>query len=130
MNLEFLKKLKTLNRLMIQQLEDSETQCDLIISQINENLPYTCNTVDLTNFYHRRINNLKSEIQPLERMEENINREIYKLCEHHFLKDLVELDPEHEPLHVEYCVNCELNKPTKESSTSTPADFLSDYCFL
>ena len=110
MNLDFLKNLKTLNRGVIQQLEESVVQCDLIISQITENLPYTCHTVDLTNFYDRRKNIIRAEIQPLERMEENINKEIYALCQHQFLKDLVEVDPEREPVRVEYCTNCELNK--------------------
>jgi hypothetical protein len=110
MNLDFLKNLKTLNRGMIQQLEESIVQCDLIILQITKNLPYTCHTVDLTNFYHLRINNINAEIQPLERVEENINKEIYALCQHQFTKDLVELDPEREPVPVEYCTNCELNK--------------------
>ena len=110
MNLDFLKNLKTLNRGVIQQLEESVVQCDLIISQITENLPYTCHTVDLTNFYDRRKNIIRAEIQPLERVEENINKEIYALCQHQFMKDLVELDPEREPVSVEYCTNCELNK--------------------
>jgi len=130
MDLIFLKNLKTLNRLMIQELEESLLQCDLIISQITEKLPYTCHTVDLTNFYHRRKNIIHPEIQSLERMEENINKEMYKLCEHQFLKDLVELDPEREPVPVEYCVNCELNKSTTDLPDTTSSDFLPDYCFL
>jgi hypothetical protein len=113
MDLPFLKNFKTQNNIMIQQLKDYVVQCDLIISQINENLPYTCHTVDLTNFYNRQKNIIQFEIQPLERLEENINKEIYKLCEHQFLKDLVELDPESEPVHVEYCVDCELNKENR-----------------
>jgi hypothetical protein len=110
MSLDFLKNLKTLNRALVQQLEESVVQYDLIISQISENLPYTCQTVDLTNFYDRQKNNLRAEIQPLKRVEENINQEIYAICQHQFLKDLVEVDPEREPVPVEYCVNCELNK--------------------
>ena len=114
---------------MIQQLEESVIQCDLIISQITENLPYTCHTVDLTNFYDRRKNIIRAEIQPLERMEENINKEIYKLCQHQFLEDLVELDPERDPVSVEYCVTCELNKTTDLAPTS-PSEFSTDYSFL
>ena len=110
MSLDFLKNLKTLNRTMVQQLEESVVQCDLIISQISENLPYTCHTVDLTNFYNQQKNIIRAEIQPLEQVEENINQEIYAICQHQFLKDLVEVGPECEPVPVEYCVNCELNK--------------------
>lgn len=115
MNLDFLKKLKTLNQVMIQQLEESVIQCDLIISQINENLPYTCQTVDLTNFYERRKYIIRAEIQPLERVQENINKDIYMICQHQFLKDLVEVDPEQSPISVEYCVNCELNKEKEKN---------------
>ena len=129
MNLDFLKNLKTLNRAVVQQLEESVVQCDLIISQITENLPYTCHTVDLTNFYHRRKNTIQAEIQPLERVEENINKEIYALCQHQFMKDLVEVDPEREPISVEYCINCELNKTTDSPST-TFSDFSPDSSFL
>jgi len=109
MDLIFLKRLKTKNNLIIQELKESVNQCDLIIADINETLPYTCRTVDLTNFYHKRKRHVQEEIQEFKVLRDNIKKAIYEQCEHDFTKDLVETNSE-ETVSIEYCVNCELNK--------------------
>lgn len=112
MDLTFLKRIKTKNTLIIQQLEEGINQCDLIMTDINETLPYTCQSVDLTNFYHKRKTQLKEETHELKVIQHNVDKEIYKLCKHDFTKDFIETILE-ETVSVEYCLNCELNKETQ-----------------
>jgi hypothetical protein len=109
MDLNFLKKIKLKNLLLIQHLEEGVIHCDLLVIDINETLPYTYHTVDLTNFYEQRKINLSDDIQELKIIGNNIDNQIYKLCEHDFIKDIIETTSE-KTICVEYCVNCKLNK--------------------
>ena len=109
MDLIFLKRMKTKNNYIIQQLQEGINECDRIIVDISEALPYTCQSVDLTNFYHKRKTHLREETNEFKIISDNMNKVIYELCEHEFIKDSVETNLE-QTVSIEYCVYCELNK--------------------
>ena len=107
-HIEFKKK----NRNLIQQLEETINLHSEIVSHINNNCVYNYNTVDLMNLYEKMSNETKQNLNILKNIQKINNEEIYENCEHDFITDIVDINPEKEKT-ICYCTICEF---TKESN--------------
>ena len=105
----FYIEMKKKTDLLIRQLEDSIELYNEIMSCINENCVYDYITIDLINFYNNLCVECERQLSIMKDMK-NINDElVYKNCEHNFITDIIDIDPEKEKT-ICYCTVCEMSK--------------------
>jgi hypothetical protein len=101
--------LKKKNCNLIYQLEETINLCNEIVSHINDNCVYNYHTVDLMNFYEKINNEVKKKMDILKNIQEKNDIQIYEICEHIFVTDIIDINPEKEKT-ICYCKICELTK--------------------
>ena len=104
-NIEMKKK----NEALIKQLEDIIFSYNDIMSYINENCDYNYTTVDLINFYNNLCVECEDQIANLEIFKKITDNKIYEQCEHNFITDIIDINPEKDQT-ICYCTVCELTK--------------------
>jgi len=109
MNLFFNIEMKKKNENLIKQIEESIFSYNEIMSYINENCYYNYITVDLINFYNNLCIEFEKQIIMLKEMTKEYDDKIYIQCEHNFITDIIDIDPEKEKT-ICYCTICELTK--------------------
>ena len=109
MDIFFNIEMKKKNEILIKQLEDTVSSYNEIMSFINENCDYNYLTVDLINFYNNLCVECEQQLVILKNMKKLNDKNIYENCEHNFVTDIIDIDPEKEKT-ICYCTICELNK--------------------
>ena len=79
------------------------------MSSINEKCDYNYVTVDLINFYNDLCVECEEQINTLKNMKKMNDKNIYEQCEHNFVTDIIDINPEKEQT-ICYCTICELTK--------------------
>jgi hypothetical protein len=109
MDVFFCIEMKKKNEILIKQLEETVTSYNEIMSCINENCVYNYVTVDLINFYNNLCVEIESQLVILKNMKKLNDNNIYEHCEHNFITDIIDINPEKEQT-ICYCTICELSK--------------------
>ena len=109
MDIFFYIEMKKKNEILIKQLEETVTSYNEIISCINENCDYNYINVDLINFYNNLCVECEQQIIILKKMKKVNDNIMYEKCEHNFINDIIDINPEKEQT-ICYCTNCELTK--------------------
>ena len=109
MSIFFYIEMKIKNENLIKQLEEVISSYSEIITCINENCVYNYVTVDLINFYNNLCDENKCQLMILKNMKKLNDLQIYELCEHNFITDIIDINPEKEQT-ICYCTICELTK--------------------
>ena len=109
MSIFFYIEMKRKNENLIKQLEEVISSYIEIITCINENCVYNYVTVDLINFYNNLCDENKCQLMILKNMKKLNDLQIYELCEHNFITDIIDINPEKEQT-ICYCTICELTK--------------------
>ena len=104
-NIEMKKKIE----LLIKQLEESIESYNEIMSCINENCDYNYTTIDLINFYNNLCEDCERQLVLIKNMKKTNDEVVYNNCEHNFITDIIDIDPEKEKT-ICYCTICELTK--------------------
>jgi hypothetical protein len=104
-NLEMKKK----NEQLIKELEEVIDSYNKTMSFINENCDYNYITVDLINFYNNLCVDCEQQVKTIKEIIKLNNIRIYEQCDHNFVTDIIDIDPEKEKT-ICYCTICELNK--------------------
>ena len=104
-NIEMKKK----NEQLIKELEQTIESYNDVMSCINENCDYNYLTIDLINFYNNLCVECEQQVKTIKEIIKLNNIQIYEQCEHNFVTDTIDIDPEKEKT-ICYCTICELNK--------------------
>ena len=104
-NLEMKKKNEKLIKELVQIIESYND----IMSCINENCDYNYITVDLINYYNNLCVECEQQIIYIKEIQKLNDNRIYEQCEHNFITDIIDVDPEKEKT-ICYCTVCELTK--------------------
>ena len=105
----FYLEMKKKNENLIKELEQTIGSYNEIMSRINENCEYTYSTVELINFYNDLCEDCEYQIKQINIMNKSNDTIIYEKCEHNFITDIIDINPEKEKT-ICYCTVCELNK--------------------
>ena len=105
----FYLEMKKKNENLIKELEQTIGSYNEIMSRINENCEYTYSTVELINFYNDLCEDCEYQIKQKNIMNKSNDTIIYEKCEHNFITDIIDINPEKEKT-ICYCTVCELNK--------------------
>jgi hypothetical protein len=95
--------------ILIRQIEDSIESYNEIMSCINENCLYDYVTLDLINFYNNLCEDCESQLVIMKDMKIVNDELVYEKCEHNFITDIIDIDPEKEKT-ICYCTICEFTK--------------------
>ena len=104
-NLEMKKK----TDILVRQLEETIESYNEIMSCINENYDYNYTTIDLINFYNNLCEECERQLSIMKDMKKANDEIVYENCEHNFITDIIDIDPEKEKT-ICYCTICELSK--------------------
>jgi hypothetical protein len=86
---------------ILENLNDICNVYEEIIQNDNVN-----NEIILLNTHLKEINLYKSQIQNIEYLLENISNKIKNNCQHNFVDDLIDIDPD-KSVYITYCTKCE-----------------------
>jgi hypothetical protein len=109
MDIFFHIEMKKKNEIVIKQLEEVILSYNEIMCYINENCDYNYRTIDLINFYNNLCVECEQQLVILKNMKKINDKYIYEQCEHNFITDIIDIDPEKEKT-ICYCTICELTK--------------------
>jgi hypothetical protein len=109
MSIFFNIEMKKKNENLIKQLDETILSYNEIMSYINENCIYNYHTVDLINFYNKLCDECELQKVIIKDMKKNNDKIIYEHCEHNFITDIIDINPEKEKT-ICYCTICELTK--------------------
>ena len=109
MSIFFYIEMKRKTDILIRQIEDSIESYNEIMSCINENCLYDYVTLDLINFYNNLCEDCESQLVIMKDMKIVNDELVYEKCEHNFITDIIDIDPEKEKT-ICYCTICELSK--------------------
>ena len=109
MSIFFYIEMKKKTDILIRQIEDSIESYNEIMSCINENCEYTYITIELINFYNNLCEDSESQLSIMKDMKVINDDLVYEKCEHNFITDIIDINPEKEKT-ICYCTVCELNK--------------------
>ena len=109
MTLFFNLEMKKKNDNIIKELEQTIISYNDIMSYINDNCDYNYITVDLINFYNNLCVECEEQIKILKDIQTLNDIRIYEQCEHDFITDIIDIDPEKSKT-ICYCTICELSK--------------------
>jgi hypothetical protein len=109
MSIFFYIEMKKKNENLIKELEEVIDSYNKTMSFINENCDYNYITVDLINFYNNLCVECEEQLIILKNMKKLNDKNIYENCEHNFVTDIIDIDPEKEQT-ICYCTICELTK--------------------
>jgi uncharacterized protein with von Willebrand factor type A (vWA) domain len=109
MDIFFNIEMKKKNENLIKQLEETVSSYNEIMSYINENCDYNYVTVDLINFYNNLCVECEKQLIILKNTIKINDKKIYEQCDHNFIIDIIDIDPEKEKT-ICYCTICELTK--------------------
>lgn len=109
MNLSFFIELKKKNIKLMKQLEEDILLYHEIMCHIGDNCDYNYVTVDLINYYNKLSENCSEKINEINNIVKGINNDIQRLCDHEFVIDTIDIDPEKSKT-VCYCSICEYTK--------------------
>jgi len=102
-------EMKIKHEILIKQLEETVFLYNEIMSSINENCVYNYSMVDLINFYNNLSAECEEQIRLIKNASELNKNKIYELCDHDFITDIIDIDPEKTKT-ICYCTICELSK--------------------
>ena len=109
MSVFFYIEMKKKNENLIKQLEETVHSYNEIMSCVNENCDYNYVTIDLINFYNDLCVECEKQIILLKKEKKVNDKYIYEKCEHNFITDIIDINPEKEQT-ICYCTICELTK--------------------
>jgi len=109
MNLNFFFELKKKNEKLIKQIEEEIIVYDEIMGCISDNCEYNYMTIDFLNYYNNLSEKCVEKLNIIKSITKEINVDIYKLCEHNFITDTIDISPE-KSQNICYCTICELSK--------------------
>jgi hypothetical protein len=109
MDLFFYIEMKKKNENLIKELEETISLYNETMSYINEKCNYNYVTIDLINFYNNLCIECEQQLIILKKTKKVNNKNIYELCEHNFITDIIDINPEKEET-ICYCTICELTK--------------------
>jgi esterase/lipase len=109
MDIFFYIEMKKQNENLIKQLEETIISYNEIMSYINKKCEYNYITTDLINFYNDLCIECEQQMIILQNMKKVNNKNIYELCEHNFITDIIDINPEKEQT-ICYCTICEFTK--------------------
>jgi hypothetical protein len=99
--MEYFLYLKIKYTSILQNLNEISSIYEEIINNDNIN-----NEIMLENSYIREMNLYKSQIINVEFLLENISNKIKNTCQHNFVEDLIDINPD-KSIHITYCTKCE-----------------------
>ena len=109
MDIFFIIEMKKKNENLIKQLEETIESYNEIMSFINEKCDYNYLSIDLINFYNNLCVECEQQLTILKNMKKLNDKNIYENCEHNFVMDIIDINPEKEQT-IYYCTICELTK--------------------
>jgi hypothetical protein len=109
MDIFFIIEMKKKNENLIKQLEETIASYNEIMSFINEKCDYNYLSIDLINFYNNLCVECEQQLTILKNMKKLNDKNIYENCEHNFVMDIIDINPEKEQT-ICYCTICELTK--------------------
>ena len=109
MSIFFYIEMKKKNENIIKELEEVIHSYNKTMSFINETCDYNHITVDLINFYNKLSIECEEQIIILKNTIKVNDKNIYEQCEHNFITDIIDINPEKEQT-ICYCTICELTK--------------------
>ena len=109
MDIFFIIEMKKKNENLIKQLEETIESYNEIMSFINEKCDYNYLSIDLINFYNNLCVECEQQLTILKNMKKLNDKNIYENCEHNFVMDIIDINPEKEQT-ICYCTICELTK--------------------
>ena len=109
MDIFFIIEMKKKNENLIKQLEETIESYNEIMSFINKKCDYNYLSIDLINFYNNLCVECEQQLTILKNMKKLNDKNIYENCEHNFVMDIIDINPEKEQT-ICYCTICELTK--------------------
>ena len=109
MSVFFYIEMKRKNENIIKELESVIDSYNKTMSFINEICDYNHITVDLINCYNKLSLKCEEQINTFKNMIKINDKNIYDQCEHNFVTDIIDINPEKEQT-ICYCTICELTK--------------------
>ena len=108
-SIEFFFELKKTNKKIIQLIEEEINLYNETMGFISDTCEYNYITMDFINYYNNLSEKCVAKLDQIKEITKELDNDIYKLCEHNFVTDTIDIDPEKTKT-ICYCTICEYTK--------------------